>query len=214
MLESSSRYGRATRYSLSPWAADEAVIGNWARKSQELVLYHLHFGENGIDDSRSRISLLDLANGESRVLAEGDVYWPGVSMDGSRVTFTRKVDDSLVQLVVASLEPWEERVLLQVVTDGPRWPLNPTWGPRGEFIYYTLRGESSEDPGRGLWRIAVTGGTPEPLSWATEEYMPGLLGNPGAFHPLGGRLALVTTQNRAEVWVMEDFLPPKAGEGR
>jgi Tol biopolymer transport system component len=190
------------------WPEDGATAGSWGRTADELVLYRLFWGADGIDNQRSRISVLDLETGRERVLAERNVYWPAVSQDRRQVVFTREGGGSSGDLVVVPVTGGEPRSLLRFDTDGPRWPLNPAWGPEGRHIYYLLRGESDDDRARGLWRVPVAGGEPEKLEWATEEYFKGTgTRSPVQFHPDGRRIALVRREQGAEVWVMEDFLP-------
>jgi Tol biopolymer transport system component len=194
------------------WPADGAAIGSWGRNADELVLFRLFSGAAGIDNERSRISVLDLETGEERVLAERDVYWPAVSHDRRQVVFTREEDGSSGDLVVVPVTGGEPHSLLRFDTDGPRWPLNPAWGPEGRHVYYVLRGASADDPMRGLWRVHVAGGEPEQLEWATEEYLKGSgTRNPVEFHPDGRRIALTRREQGAEIWVMEDFLPATSG---
>jgi Tol biopolymer transport system component len=189
------------------WTTDEPVFGSWGRNTHELVLFRLYLGSAGINDERSRISVLDLETGQESVLAERNVYWPAVSRERGQVAFTQRTEDSSGELVILPIGGGEPHTLLHFETSGPEWPLNLVWGPDGRHIYYMLRGQrgqSEDDPVRGLWRMPVTGGEPQKLGWATEAY----LGEASLrFHPDGSRIALVRRQEGAEVWVMESFLP-------
>ena len=193
------------------WPENGGVFGSWGRSADELVIFRLFAGDAGIEDERSRISVLDVETGEERVLAERNVYWPAVSHDRRQVVFTREMDGASGELVVVPAAGGEPRSLLRFETEGPRWPLNPAWGPEGRHIYYVLRGTSEDDPARGLWRVPIAGGEPEKMVWAAEEYLNGSgTRSPVQFHPDGSRIALVRRQQGAEVWVMEDFLPSDA----
>jgi Tol biopolymer transport system component len=190
------------------WPADGAVIGNWGSNAAELVLFRIFGGDKGIDNERSRISVLDLETGGERVLAERNVYWPSVSLDRRQITFTQQRDDQSGDLLVMPITGAETHSLLRFDTDGPGWPLNPGWGPEERHVYYLLRGQADDDPARGLWRVSVAGGEPEKLDWATEEYLRGSgLTPPVQFHPDGRRIALVRREQGAEVWAIENFLP-------
>lgn len=53
-----------------------------------------------------------------------------------------------------------------------------------------------------FWRIPAEGGEPTPLDVTIDDLW-GL-----RLHPDGRRIAFGTQENKSEVWVMENFLPP------
>ena len=194
------------------WQDDATPMGSWARSANELLLFWLHWGEDGIDNERSKITLRNVQTGAERVLAEYNVYRPAVSQDREWIAYTKETGDSTVELKVLPIAGGEPRTLLRTETSGPEWPLNLVWGPNGRYIYYRLRGQRGQvenDPLRGLWRVPVAVGEPEKLGGATEQ---DLHGPSIRFQPNGNRIALVRRQSGAEVWVMENFLPPDETE--
>jgi Tol biopolymer transport system component len=187
------------------WPEDGRVWGSWGRNEGELVLFSLFFGEAELDRDRNRISLLDVESGEERTLAEGHVYWPGVSSDGRYLAFTRELGDSRGELVVIPVEGGAERRLVRIEQESPR-SLYPIWDPDGSHVYYLRRGGSEEDAVAGLWRVAAAGGEPEKLGWAEDIHVHASLRTPLWFHPEGGLVALVRHSRGAEVWVMENIV--------
>jgi Tol biopolymer transport system component len=74
------------------------------------------------------------------------------------------------------------------------------WTPDNRHVLY-VRGNRNNPKARELWRVAVAGGEPENLGLA----MDGL--RTLAVSPDGRWLAFAAGGNKAELWVMENFLP-------
>ena len=95
------------------------------------------------------------------------------------------------------------RELLRV---GIRFGGGLTWTPDGREILFAKSPKSVEKPTVELWRISADGGEPRRLELAAE----GLRGL--RFHPDGQRIVFSAGQPKAEVWVMENFLPELAAK--
>jgi Tol biopolymer transport system component len=82
------------------------------------------------------------------------------------------------------------------------------WTPDGRYILLGQKGHSvdlAHHQTVELWRIPAEGGQPQKLGLAMDllQFL--------AVHPDGGRVAFQAGQYAAEVWVMENFLPPAEG---
>ena len=76
------------------------------------------------------------------------------------------------------------------------------WTPDGrEVIFGRERSTSLEEQTIEAWRISAEGGEPEKLELVTEQL------RSLRFHPDGRRIVFTAGHYKAEVWVMENFLP-------
>ena len=76
------------------------------------------------------------------------------------------------------------------------------WTPDGrEVLFGRGRSTSLEEQTIELWRISAEDGEPEKLELAAED--PHSL----RFHPDGRRIVFAAGLDKAEVWVLENFLP-------
>lgn len=116
------------------------------------VLVYLHKGGG------DRIVARDRRSGEERVLATERILSqtrPEVSPDGRLVVYNWATQQGY-ELRVAAIDDPTTTVIL---TSGQRGlPLEPTWGPRGEWIWYT---EAGRDEVMRLYRVSVLGGPVE-----------------------------------------------------
>jgi Tol biopolymer transport system component len=122
----------------------------------------------------------------------GVFFYYGVSPDGRQLALAAA--GAVKLLSTAGGEP---RDLIQVKDIS-----TIAWARDGQYILYGKRRDGSEDI-VDLWRVPTKGGEPQKLELA----MPRLMHL--RVHPDGRRIAFTArTQNeKAEVWVMENFLP-------
>ena len=121
----------------------------------------VHISKRGTGDE---VAVID-PDGSRRVLALASIASlarPAVSADGRHVA---------VPLPVLSSTRWALQLLdvaggplTEIVSRGGH-PVMPAWSPDGEHVYFSRADDSGVF---GLWRIAATGGEPEPIvpaSW-------------------------------------------------
>jgi TolB protein len=140
-----------------------------------------------------RIVARDRVSGEERVLATERILSqtrPEVSPDGRLVVYNWATQDGYELRVVAIDDP---TTTVRIATGLRGMPLEPTWGPRAQWIWYT---EAGRDEVMRLYRVAAVGGEPEEVpirvwDWAGDT---GVLrvttrrvGEPG---PVAARLAV------------------------
>ena len=124
-----------------------------------------------------------------------------VSPDGQRVAFVNNSRAGKTILKVVSASGGEAQELLTLPTLAGELPL--AWTPDSHHIIYAVssNGEKREFE---LWRIPADGGEPRKLGLT----MDGLLPYGLSVHPDGRSIAFTAgTPARAEVWVIENFLP-------
>lgn len=161
---------------------------------------------------RSRIVRRDLETGEEqelyRAVPPAKVHhWPtsnlAVSPNGQRLAFVwtdAKDVDRATALMVQPTAGGEPRELLRA--QAPAWISVPAWTPDSRHILYarTVYGEKQKFE---LWRISAEGGEPQNLGLLMEGLEPYGL----SVHPDGKRIAFTAGTDRAETWVLKDFLP-------
>lgn len=116
------------------------------------VLVYLHKGSGDRIVARAR------ASGEERVIVTERILSqtrPEVSPDGGLVAYNWATQDGYELRLVSISDP-ETSVLLTGGTRG--LPLEPTWGPDGEWVWYT---EADRNEVMRLYRISAVGGEPE-----------------------------------------------------
>ena len=77
------------------------------------------------------------------------------------------------------------------------------WMPDGQGLLFTKGRRDHSDQPQELWRISLEGGEPQKLELTTDVVSWGNL----RVHPTGRRIAFSAIKYRAEIWVMENFLP-------
>jgi Tol biopolymer transport system component len=120
------------------------------------------------------------------------VFFMALSPDGRQLAFTAGNGVKLL-----STSGGEPRELIQV-----KDIRTIAWARDGQYILYGKTRDGSENM-VDLWRVPVKGGEPQKLELA----MPRLMHL--RVHPDGRRIAFtgMTQPAKAEVWVMENFLP-------
>ncbi len=145
------------------------------------------------------IHLLSVESLEKRQLTAPPQGYSGdlclaFSPDGKNIAFTRYGSEGAADVYVVSISGGEPRRL----TFDQRQVPGLAWMPDGKSIVFSsTRGGSVR-----MWRIALTGGTPELLSFGGDNPVPGTL-RPFAVSRLGRRLAYVKSFEDKNIWRFE-----------
>ncbi len=133
---------------------------------------------------------------------------PAVALSpDARYLALSRVDETGFRIATIAADGGELRELLKVEPDrAPEGLWSMTWSPDGRYLYYfTLYPDTPHQ----LWRLSTDGGSPQELL----ELDPALnIPTNLSFHPDGRRIAFEAQESGAEVWMMENFLPPMATE--
>lgn len=117
----------------------------------DLLVYLRKAGTN-------RVVVRDLESGEEDVLASGGIQSqmrPAAHPNGHDVAYNWATEDGY-ELRIVNVNGPDRPVRL---TTGERGlPLSPTWGPEGDWIWYT---EAGDDEVMRLYRIPAVGGDPQ-----------------------------------------------------
>lgn len=156
-----------------------------------------------------RILSRDLTTGVERLLYEGDPQEPvsfSVSPDGRRLAFINRGEKKVLRVVpVSGGKPSE---LLRFEDSRNFWPM-VEWTADGKYILFNRRQPMKDKQEYSLWRIPAEGGEPQELNLASLSIQ-GLDAHPDGqhlvFHSLG------FNWKSPAIWVMENFLPPAAGD--
>ena len=102
-------------------------------------------------------------------------------------------------LMVMPAEGGEPKLLLQVPASDLVKVVG--WTPDGREVLFTRNLKMAKERSTALWRIRLEGGEPRKLELEMNVL------NDIRFHPDGRRVAFDSGEPRAEIWVMENFLP-------
>ena len=156
-------YSSAAEGTLDLWSRDTGALTSQpgielapslSADGSLLVYIHKLVGAGYLD----RIIARDRRTGEERVLATERILSqtrPEVSPDGKLVVYGWPSDDEYDLRLVATDDP---STPLRLTSGRRGLPLEPTWGPDGEWIWFT---EADRDEVMRLYRIPTHGGTPE-----------------------------------------------------
>jgi TolB protein len=164
----------------------------WSPDGKAIFYIHRSRGEKYVDRILSR----NLETGEERELWRGEMVleFPYLlpSPDGRQLAAC-----SRESLRIVPAGGGELRELLKAQGAERLWLVS--WTPDGRYLLFTktLRGAAE------LWRIAAEGGQPERLA-----PLPRPLNGELRLHPDGQRVAFTGGEDKFEVWVLENFLPP------
>jgi len=181
-------------------AGENAGQAEWSADGKALFFIRSIFREN-----LSRIVVRDLESGQEREIFQTTGVGPTinhltVSRDASQIAFIKyERATPSVMLMVVPAAGGQARVLHKEVPgkQGPRGGL--AWTPDGRSLL--LVREPPRERKAELWLIPFGGGEPRKLEAPPE----GLLQM--RIHPDGRRIAFQAGEDRAELWVMENFLP-------
>jgi Tol biopolymer transport system component len=100
------------------------------------------------------------------------------------------------------------RELVRIDTEESNGRVTPLWTPDGRWVIFAkgARGKPTRDV--QLWRIPAEGGEPTRLDVTIDNLWRLRL------HPDGRRIAFDTSGGKAEVWVLENFLPALKAAGK
>lgn len=165
---SSGEGGRVEPWRLDPVTGErtrEPTSGRVSRSAQPFPDGQRLLIKEGVD----RIVVRELATGVDVVLHEGNIMSqmePALSPDGRRVVYQiPQAQGDGWELRLASTERPGTSVLL--AGGGDRLPLAPTWGPEGEWIWFS---EAGRDEVVRLYRIRAAGGAVEEFDIAAWEH--------------------------------------------
>ena len=140
----------------------------------------------------------DMASGEERELLRGEYRWQLISPDGRYALGFAMPESGRNELLIVSLPGGTPREFLRPKAS-ERIGVS-TLTPDGKSVVFTktMAGSSS---GTEWWLAPLDGGQPRRINV-------GASGSNLAIHPGGKMIAFqVSSQQRPEVWVMENFLP-------
>jgi Tol biopolymer transport system component len=100
------------------------------------------------------------------------------------------------------------RELVRIDTEESNGRVTPLWTPDGRWVIFAkgARGKPTRDV--QLWRVPAEGGEPTRLDVTIDNLWRLRL------HPDGRRIAFDTSGGKAEVWVLENFLPALKAAGK
>ena len=140
----------------------------WSPDSKQLVCGGESVGQTPTSrGSRSALFVVDVQNGTTRKLYDGDGVQPSWSPNGHRIAFWGTVGQS-AQRDLWTIEPGAKepaKTVVRVTSDAAvDW--NPLWAPDGQHLYFG----SDRNGAMNLWRVAIdeesgkTKDEPEPVT--------------------------------------------------
>jgi len=179
--------------------------GRWSHDGKAVFYVHLG-GEKLI----GQIVRRQLETGQEKVLYSPDspplldnITSLEPSPDGRWLAFSGyalgKDSGEETVLGVMPAEGGKPKLLLQVSESDSVKVIG--WTPDGREVLFTRDLKMGKERSTALWRIAKQGGQPRKLELGMNVL------NDIRFHPDGRRVAFDSGEPRAEIWVMENFLP-------
>jgi len=158
------------------------------------------------DPRRYSVMERDLETGKDQELYSGDARFRSrltLSPDGRQLAFVLgdQPEDEFPVIKIMPAAGGEARDVLR----GVQLPLCEApiaWTPDGASLLFIKQLGPTPLSKTELWSVSVRGGEPRKLGLAVEGMIHISL------HPDGRHIAFTKAQNRDEVWVMENFLPP------
>jgi Tol biopolymer transport system component len=151
-------------------------------------------------EDQTRVMAWEIETGKERELMRGDGFGPthwialAVSPDGK-------------QLATARVDGHEHVIETQLLAGGGRHEVyrvrdtqalhELVWTPDGRYLIFSMRNADQE----GLWRISVTGGSPQEMGISAPAI------GKVSLHPDGRHIAFVAAQGGFQVMALENFLP-------
>jgi Tol biopolymer transport system component len=164
--------------------------GSWSRGGKAVF-----YCKNDAPSKSTRLVARDLSSGNDKFLFPGAVGLSvAASPDGERLAFW-SVSDVCI-LFVMTLKDGQNREIYRLKNEdfgGLAWSHDSR---RIYFVRRNYRENKSE-----MWQIPAEGGEPQAVGLLASEL------TQISIHPDGKRMAYSTSENRSEMWVMENFLP-------
>ncbi len=169
--------------------------GSWSPDGKTIF-----YAKNDVSTKSRPLVARDLKSGEDKVLVSGFVgFGAAVSPDGGQIAFTSISGENYVfsTLYVLSLKEDKRREIFKLKNPEDFGPI--AWSPDGSRLLFVRR--NFKENKFEIWQIPVEGGQPQNLRLSTTAV------SPISIHPDGKRIAYSFGQPKAEIWVMENFLP-------
>jgi Tol biopolymer transport system component len=207
----------ATNGAVTPIVRSESDVGHflpiWSPDNKTIYFIHAQArpGQASLKTPHN-LAVRDLESGRETELVRAEspsfIRQFALSPDGRQVAFTWDVGGQkkgcLKVIPATGGEPRE----LFCTDESSVFHQTVRWTPDGRHIVFGLAkpsGDLAHHLTVELWRIAAEGGQPQKLGLGM-DFLQFL-----AVHPDGRRVAFTVGQPAAEVWVMENFLPPAGG---
>lgn len=150
--------------------ADFGHNPSWSPDSKQIVCGTDYIFNPKLRTSKSRLVLIDIADGKNRVLLDGDdTAQPRWSPNGNRIAYYRRTADNRRDIWTIAADGSDPRA----VTDDAAVDWNPVWSGDGKYLYFA----SDRQTIASLWRVRIdesTGRTlsqPEPVTGPTAEVL-------------------------------------------
>lgn len=146
----------------------------------------------------------DLQTGrETQLARRKDLYSVSVSPDGERLAMRAHDEQTRSQvLLVMPAAGGEARELVRIDREESNGRVTPVWTPDGRHVVFVKGARGKPTRYVQPWRVPAEGGEPQRFELTIDELWSLRL------HPDGRRIAFGTSGGKAEVWVLENFLPP------
>jgi eukaryotic-like serine/threonine-protein kinase len=150
--------------------ADSGFDPRWSPDGTELVVADERVFDPMSRAMHSRIRIVRLADGETRLVSEADGVGPRWSPSGRRIVFwgSRRERGNERDIFTVAADGSEAQAPVSV-TEDPDVDWSPTWSPDGRHVYFA----SSRGGTMNLWRVPIdeasgrTQGPPEPVTTPT-----------------------------------------------
>lgn len=151
-----------------------------------------------LDKVTAAIVSLDIASGAEREILQAKFLAPRLSPDGRQFAMYAEGRKSLM---VVPVEGGTPREIVDLAKIGSFTGVKLDWTADGQSVI-APQWSVSRGPEQELWRIPVSGGSPQRI-----ELNPAPMVGGFSIHPDGRRIAYTSGRVKREVWVIESFLP-------
>ncbi len=184
------------------YGEEQIMNPNWSADGKAIF-----FIERDWKKGISRVFRYDMKTKEKKEIynQSPNLLWLIPSPDGKLLafaTFEKYKEENIGVLMVLPVEGGEPREVVKIIggaCGAMAWALDSREIIYGIDLY--APGSQGMAQGSELWKVSVEGGEPQKL-WKMASPLEEL-----RIHPDGQRLAFSSSTNRAEIWVMENFLP-------
>lgn len=159
----------------------------------------VYYSQRLANEAQTRVMAWEIETGKERELLRGDgqgpTHWISIALspDGKQLA-TARTDGAEYVLEIQPTEGGRRREVCRV-RDTDKIELE--WNPDGRYLTFS---KATQDQ-TGLWRVPVTGGTPQEMG-ITSRAMGKI-----SIHPDGRRIAFVSNLSVSQVMALENFLP-------